>query len=154
LGQWNVIKEDDMTFTSYSSKSTATRGFERSFPGVDPAPHIEQIDGKWGFDPDRVEEPIIVQEEVPHVLHLIPEEPAIEASAEEVEKALAPRHKSQVEGAVKAAWDFFSAHPDLRRKDAVAGVVAIGVAFYTARTQYQKWFAARRAGDGVSAAQR
>jgi hypothetical protein len=53
-------------------------------------------------------------------------------------------NKSEVKGAVQVCHDFYNANPDLRRKDAVAGAVALGVAFYTARTQYQKWFKARR----------
>ena len=47
-------------------------------------------------------------------------------------------------GAVGVAWDIFSANLDLRRKDAIQKAVDAGVAFYTARTQYQKWFTARK----------
>jgi hypothetical protein len=53
-------------------------------------------------------------------------------------------HKRANEGPSKPSKRGVSRSPPLRRKDAVAGAVATGVAFYTARTQYQKWFAARR----------
>lgn len=49
-------------------------------------------------------------------------------------------------GAVKVCWDLFIANPEMKRKDAIAAAVAKGVAFYTARTQYQKWFKAHNAG--------
>lgn len=48
-------------------------------------------------------------------------------------------------GAVKVCWDLFLANPDMKRKDAIAAAVAKGVAFYTARTQYQKFFQAQKA---------
>jgi hypothetical protein len=48
-------------------------------------------------------------------------------------------------GAVKVCWDLFIAQPELTRKEAIAAAVAKGVAFYTARTQYQKWFQASKA---------
>jgi hypothetical protein len=48
-------------------------------------------------------------------------------------------------GAVKVCWDLFIANPDMKRKDAIQAAVDKGVAFYTARTQYQKWFKAHNA---------
>lgn len=51
-------------------------------------------------------------------------------------------NKSSVEGAVVVSWDIFAADPTMRRKDAIQKAVDAGVAFYTARTQYQKWFKA------------
>jgi len=55
--------------------------------------------------------------------------------------------KSLVKTPVFASWDMFDslrkaaeeAGTPLRRKDAVAYAVAAGIAFYTARTQYQSW---------------
>lgn len=53
-------------------------------------------------------------------------------------------NKSTIEGAVSASWDYFDSKPEQRRKDAIAGAVEIGITYYTARTQYQKWFKARK----------
>ncbi len=171
-------------FTTYKSKATAKRGFERQFPGIDPAPYISEVDiGKWGFYPDQVDTtgeaaaelaeqdmptdlaapehqvdaPALVEEGTPHEGHPIPAPPvtssALEAtiadapSEESAPAAEAPaevRRKSLDKGAVKHCWEFFNAHPDLKRKEAVAAMVDKGVAFYTARTQYQRWFAARK----------
>jgi len=55
--------------------------------------------------------------------------------------------KSLVKTPVFASWEMFDAMrfaalgsgTPLRRKDAVAAAVASGIAFYTARTQYQSW---------------
>lgn len=52
-------------------------------------------------------------------------------------------NKSTVEGAVAVCHRIFTANPDLRRKDAIKLAEDAGVAFYTARTQYQKWFKAK-----------
>ncbi len=53
-------------------------------------------------------------------------------------------NKSTVDGAVSVCWNIYAEHPELRRKDAIAAAVEAGVAFYTARTQYQKWFKAKK----------
>lgn len=53
-------------------------------------------------------------------------------------------NKSTVDGAVAKCHELFSANPDLRRKDAIQLAVNAGIAFYTARTQYQKWFKAQK----------
>jgi hypothetical protein len=54
-------------------------------------------------------------------------------------------NKSTVDGAVALSHSIYEANPDARRKDAIQLAVDAGVAFYTARTQYQKWFKRRNA---------
>lgn len=55
---------------------------------------------------------------------------------------------STVEKPTKRVWDIademVAKDPDVRRKDVIAECQARGVAFYTARTQYQLWFKARK----------
>lgn len=53
-------------------------------------------------------------------------------------------NKSTVDGAVAKSHEIFNANPDARRKDAIQLAVDAGIAFYTARTQYQKWFKAQK----------
>lgn len=53
-------------------------------------------------------------------------------------------NKSTIEGAVNASHAIFDADPDMRRKDAIAAAVEAGITFYTARTQYQKWYKAKK----------
>lgn len=54
-------------------------------------------------------------------------------------------NKSTVDGAVALCHELFNSIPDARRKDAIQAAVDKGVAFYTARTQYQKWFKGQKA---------
>lgn len=48
-------------------------------------------------------------------------------------------HKSKIQSPVSVCWDIFDEHRNLSRKDAMNLAIAAGVAFYTARTQYQAW---------------
>ena len=52
------------------------------------------------------------------------------------------RGKSQIAKPVSKVWAIASQMPGARRKDVVEAAVAQGIAFYTARTQYQAWHAA------------
>ena len=63
-------------------------------------------------------------------------------------KAKAPRevtHVSTAERPTKLVWhiadEMILANPDARRKEVIAECVRRGIAFYTARTQYQQWLA-------------
>ena len=50
------------------------------------------------------------------------------------------RRRTTDGGAVSWAWSVFDGMPaGTTRKDAIAHAVKVGIAFYTARTQYQKW---------------
>jgi hypothetical protein len=57
--------------------------------------------------------------------------------------------KSTVEGPTKLVWaiadEMFAANPDTKRKDVIAAAQARGIAYYTARTQYQQWLTATKA---------
>ena len=57
--------------------------------------------------------------------------------------------KSKVKNPCQACWEIFSDHKTrlgaaMRRKDAIDDCLKQGIAFYTARTQYQAW---KQAGD-------
>ena len=74
------------------------------------------------------------------------------AIAEEAPKA-APKRKieitnhSTIERPTKTVWhiadEMVAANPQVRRKDVIAECVRRGIAFYTARTQYQQWLATK-----------
>lgn len=51
---------------------------------------------------------------------------------------------SKAKSPVKLAWETFDANRGKTRKDSIDAAIAKGVAFYTARTQYQAW---KQAGD-------
>lgn len=54
-------------------------------------------------------------------------------------------HASTVGSPCYLVWDLADKMKDARRKDVIAAAVKKGVAFYTARTQYQKWYEASHA---------
>lgn len=60
------------------------------------------------------------------------------------ELARASASTSTVVKPVEHVRNFLDANPTLGRKQAVAALVEMGVNFSTARTQYQKWFSARK----------
>lgn len=76
-----------------------------------------------------------------------PTEAQKEAPAKKLAKAIPQLKESTVERPVKTVWAIAEemakkAKADkvpLRRRDVIAACVAKGVAFYTARTQYQQW---------------
>lgn len=56
--------------------------------------------------------------------------------------------KSTTERPCKRVWiiadDMLAANPMVKRKEVIAACIAAGVAFYTARTQYQQWLGVRK----------
>lgn len=75
---------------------------------------------------------------------------APEGQAEEVQQPEAPapvvkeRQASTVEKPTRKVWEIADSMPGAKRKDIIAACVEQGIAFFTARTQYQKWMQASR----------
>lgn len=76
----------------------------------------------------------------------------VEAVAVEVTSPKTPSYKqmtrlakSEVEKPLSVIHSFLDENPTLTRKQAVAALVAKGINFYTARTQYQKWYTNKKA---------
>lgn len=69
--------------------------------------------------------------------------PVIEGKTEKAPKAKAEpkviENRSTAEKPCRLVWDLADSMVGARRKDVIAAAVAKGVAFYTARTQYQLW---------------
>jgi len=55
-------------------------------------------------------------------------------------------HKSEAERPCKLVWIIADEMPEASRKEVIAAAVAKGVAYNTARTQYQQWFQLNKAG--------
>lgn len=113
---------------TYTVKSSAHRaakqaGFEKD------QYEIVEVDGQFGFQPIEVAE-----------------EPVQEAPAKGKAKPEV-KHKSDIERPTKTVWhiadEMSAANPQVRRKDVIAECVRRGIAFYTARTQYQQWLATK-----------
>ena len=58
-------------------------------------------------------------------------------------KTFARYDKSSVDKPVAFIHQFLANHPNLTRKQAVAALIAYGINYSTARTQYQRWFSGR-----------
>ena len=103
----------------YSVKSSAHRAAKQA--GFEKGQYeIIEVDGQFGFQPIEVAEA----------------------------KGKAIKRKSDIARPTKAVWhiadEMFAANPQVRRKDVIAECVRRGIAFYTARTQYQQWLAAKK----------
>ena len=79
----------------------------------------------------------------------------IDAEAVKAANKAAVRHytgKSSVEDPCELVHQLFKEMPGARRKDVIQAAVDAGVAFYTARTQYQKAFKANKSAKGLAKA--
>ncbi len=66
----------------------------------------------------------------------------IEAAPVKVEKPIT--RTSKVEKPCTLVWNLADSMPNAKRKDVIAAAIAMGVATYTARTQYQLWFSVQK----------
>lgn len=74
----------------------------------------------------------------------------------EAEKILKPArtpkilqtHESTIKRPCKRVWHIADEMPGATRKEVIARCVAEGIAYYTARTQYQQWLTVKRACEG------
>lgn len=102
------------------------------------------LDNGYGFHGDDVNGEIVKHEEFEYMCLGCGGEfgPAIK-KARKVEVT----NHSTVERPTKLVWhiadEMFEANPEVRRKDVIAECVNRGIAFYTARTQYQQWLATK-----------
>lgn len=113
---------------------------------------------------ERLEVALAVADQVPNV-NMIDDSDADESFivGTEVQQAKAPTvkadivHESTAERPCKLVWhiadEMVATNPAVRRKDVLAACVARGVAFYTARTQYQQWLGIQKEMAAREAAQ-
>ncbi|MEV2063535.1 hypothetical protein ABZQ88_10320 [Pseudomonas aeruginosa] len=128
----------------YAAKSSALRAAKAA--GLEQYEIIEQ-DGQFGFRPIEAEDASegealeAMEQERDEAQN--PDAPEVQADEPQPEEAPAPvvkaRNASTVESPVKRVWVIADSMPEVKRKDVIAACVAEGIAFFTARTQYQKW---------------
>ena len=128
----------------YAAKSSALRAAKAA--GLEHYEIIEQ-DGQFGFRPIEAEDASegealeAMEQERDEAQN--PDAPEVQADEPQPEEAPAPvvktRNASTVESPVKRVWAIADSMPEAKRKDVIAACVAEGIAFFTARTQYQKW---------------
>lgn len=139
---------------TYTVKSSAHRAAKQAGLTKDQY-EIVEVDGQFGFQPIEVaEEPV---QEATEADIAAMEKQADEQLNEEAAQAIeAPakgkakpevKNTSDIERPTKTVWhiadEMSAANPQVRRKDVIAECVRRGIAFYTARTQYQQWLATK-----------
>lgn len=107
-----------------------------SVAGIDAAP-VEPI-AEVVVEPEQVAEVEVVAEAAPVEVKV---EPVAEI---EVEPAQVVIRKSAAIKPCTLVWNIADEMPNAKRKDVIAAAIAAGVATYTARTQYQLWFATKK----------
>ena len=135
---------------TYSTKANAIRAAKAA--GLEQYEIIEQ-DGQFGFRPIEAED-TSEGEALEAMEQERDEAPADEPQPEEAPAEEAPvvkvRNASTVESPTRRVWaiadELHAANPDVRRKDIMAACETAGIAFFTARTQIQKWMKAKKEG--------
>lgn len=121
---------------TYTAKSSAHRAAKQAGLTKDQYEIIE-IDGQFGYR---------LLEEDPSVMEPVQEEPAAEVKPAKAK--LEVKHHSEIPRPTKTVWhiadQMHAENPNVRRKDVIAECVRRGIAYYTARTQYQQWLAAKK----------
>jgi len=138
----------------YASKSSAIRAAKKAGLSTGEYEIIEKA-GKFGFraiKADEVEEQV-AKEAAPEKVDETSVEPTKEEATskekQSTKKEVVMLRKSIIESPSKRVWEIAdqmkAANPNVRRKDVIAACVEKGIAYYTARTQYQLWFKANKA---------
>ncbi len=142
----------------YTAKSSTHRAAKQASFEKDQY-EIVEVDGRFGFQPIEVaEEPVqeTTEEDIAAMEKQADEQLAEQLNEEAAQAIEAPakgkakpevKHKSDIERPTKTVWhiadEMSAANPQVRRKDVIAECVRRGIAFYTARTQYQQWLATK-----------
>ena len=133
----------------YAAKSSALRAAKAA--GLEQYEIIE-LDGQFGFRPIEAEDASegealeAMEQERDETQN--PDAPEVQADAPA--PVVKVRNASTVESPTRRVWaiadELHAANPDVRRKDIMAACEAAGIAFFTARTQIQKWMKAKKEG--------
>lgn len=146
----------------YSSKSNARRAAKAAGLNPDELEYFTNGEGGWAW---HVEEP----EFAPDASQVLADEIGGEDPAdEEINESIADQqkaadakanqaefvgedgeaekvgkievtHESTIKRPCKQVWHIADSMPGAKRKEVIAACVAQGIAYYTARTQYQQW---------------
>ena len=95
-----------------------------------------EINGQYGY---RVTASDLVDESLANPADFGAEKPAIISGTKLVAETSKQRNKSGVSNPVQQVWAVADSMPTAKRKEIIATCVEQGIAFFTARTQYQRW---------------
>lgn len=134
----------------YTAKSSAHRAAKQAGLTKDQY-EIVEIDGQFGYQLiDEVEDYSEGEalEAMEQELYEAQNPDAPEIQAEAPKGKIEITNCSTIERPTKAVWhiadEMSAANPQVRRKDVIAECVRRGIAFYTARTQYQQWLQVKK----------
>lgn len=148
----------------YTVKSSAHRAAKQAGLTKDQY-EIVEVDGRFGYQLIEVTEELVqeapaeveaTEADIAAMEKQADEQLAAQLNEEAAQAIEAPakgkakpevKHKSDIERPTKTVWhiadEMSAANPQVRRKDVIAECVRRGIAFYTARTQYQQWLATK-----------
>jgi hypothetical protein len=157
LGCRNAIMTEDLK--GYSAKGKAKTALERQAAKLPEEVEVLGVDYKKGEDGKwygHIDVEMTGNVEVPFVLeamagfHVVMSQP-VEQPADDkpapATKPRGPRGHSTIDGPCYTTWAVADDMEGAKRGEVIKACQELGVAFYTARTQYQKWSKARKGGD-------
>lgn len=101
--------------------------------------------GMFLLDPVPAKEPAILELNPGPEMPVPAPAPATIEELEERALAVEPKIKTpKGEGSVARVWQICDANPGMSRKLVIAACVEAGINYGTARTQYQRWFTAKK----------
>lgn len=87
-------------------------------------------------------------EETPSAIQTAADNALKDKQAKPAAKKVEVTHESTIERPCKRVWviadDMLAANPNVKRKEVLEACVKQGIAYYTARTQYQQWLGIRK----------
>lgn len=136
----------DMSFLEadlegFSWQRPAAPPAEMADTAVDPAPEITEIET---LTEGPVEDMAVA--EIPAAGELADELDVLGVEPKAPRKPAYVAETSTVEGPTKRVWTIADSMPGATRKQVIDACREAGIAFGTARTQYQKWFTANKVG--------
>ena len=136
---------------TYSTRSTASRGAKRAL-GHNNFAVLADENGRWYWEEVTEGDEVVAEaiadtapveievEETEEQFAPYPEPAPVDEKARVTYKDLYNNEKSTLKKPVQVVHDFLDLNPDLGRKESIVRLVAMGVNYSTARTQYQRWF--------------
>ncbi len=139
----------------YSAKAKVKKALERQAAKLPEDVEVLSVDykkgedGKW-YGAIEIESADPVDMDIMAGFNVVITQPAVEPAADTpapATKPRGPRGHSTIDGPCFTVWSVADEMTDAKRGEVIAACQALGVAFYTARTQYQKWSKARKGGN-------
>lgn len=125
----------------YTSKSNARRAARKNTGGDEGSFEVYQVEGGWTYR------------------EIDADTPDMEAPEEQNEREVntdenGHLRKSLIERPTTMVWiiaeEMKEKNPNVRRKDVINECIERGIAYYTARTQYQRWHEATKAAEQMA----